>query len=573
MQHRRILVPLALAGSFGIALAPGFAMASTTSHSAVSPAFGTSTAKSGNLKQFSSPLSKSVFSRHAASADAASKTTSGTTSNPDLAVYIGGGQISTYGVELVAGFVGLDNGSATLTISWGDGTTQTITDVTAQSDGGGVLDYTHTYSALGAYDVTVTLTDAYSDTATNTTVVQTASEYTAFGPFRILDTRAGTGAAKAAIAAHGTLKFKVVGTGGNGVSVPTGATAVVLNVTATQVNASGVLTVYNNEDADGYSIDRPETSNLNFGKGQTVANLVVVPVGADGTVDFYNGSTGTTQVVADVQGYYTAASAATYTPITPTRVLDTRKGTGTGGTIAKIAAGGSVTLTIGGVGSVPSTATAAQLNITAVNGTHSGFITADGGAGASTASSNVNYGPNQAVANSAIVPFGDLSTDSHEITLHNSSTGPVDLVVDVSGYYQAAAVGGSAYIPLYAPERIYDSRVKDNGVYDGPLSAGKTVPFPITNDTLETAFVLNATVTGTTGNGYLELYPYNGGSTALPGTSTLNWVKGQTIPNLAVVSAGTVLDGNFGSYDLGLYVGGTGTAQVVLDAFGFFPSN
>src|SRR5258707_9130843 len=55
-------------------------------------------------------------------------------------------------------------------------------------------------------------------------------------------------------------------------------------------------------------ITRPVTSNLSFTAGETIPNLVVVPVGADGKVDFYN-SAGTVQLIADLSGYYTARSA------------------------------------------------------------------------------------------------------------------------------------------------------------------------------------------------------------------------------------------------------------------------
>ncbi len=44
-------------------------------------------------------------------------------------------------------------------------------------------------------------------------------------------------------------------------------------------------------------------SNLNFLPGQTVPNLVVAPVGIDGSVDFFNGSPGSVQLIADVAGY------------------------------------------------------------------------------------------------------------------------------------------------------------------------------------------------------------------------------------------------------------------------------
>lgn len=77
-----------------------------------------------------------------------------------------------------------------------------------------------------------------------------------------------------------------------------GVTAVVLNVTVTQPSSFGFLTVY--PDSQG----QPLASNLNWVAGQTVANLVIVPV-VNGNVDFYNGSTGTVHVIADLAGYFT----------------------------------------------------------------------------------------------------------------------------------------------------------------------------------------------------------------------------------------------------------------------------
>src|SRR5439155_269772 len=81
--------------------------------------------------------------------------------------------------------------------------------------------------------------------------------------------------------------------------IPVGARAVTLNVTATNPTAGGYLTVF------PHGQSRPTASNLNFTAGQTIPNLVTVPVGADGKVDFYN-FLGTTDVVADVFGYYTS---------------------------------------------------------------------------------------------------------------------------------------------------------------------------------------------------------------------------------------------------------------------------
>ncbi|MGH8960169.1 MAG: hypothetical protein ACRDWT_03025 [Jatrophihabitantaceae bacterium] len=111
-------------------------------------------------------------------------------------------------------------------------------------------------------------------------------------PARVLDTRVGIGAAKKPVSNGGTVAVQVEGQGG----VPaSGVSAVVLNVTVTNPTGTGYATVY----ADGQP--KPTASNLNYVAGQTVPNLVVAPVGADGKVDIsvYR----STDLFADVSGY------------------------------------------------------------------------------------------------------------------------------------------------------------------------------------------------------------------------------------------------------------------------------
>src|SRR5665648_485821 len=119
--------------------------------------------------------------------------------------------------------------------------------------------------------------------------------FTSLSPSRLLDTRAGVGAPKAPVVAGRTVALQVAGRGG----VPaSGVSAVVLNVTVTAPTRAGYLTVY------GDGTTRPLASNLNFIPAQMVPNLVIAPVGTNGKVALYNGSTGTVQLVADVAGYY-----------------------------------------------------------------------------------------------------------------------------------------------------------------------------------------------------------------------------------------------------------------------------
>jgi len=154
-----------------------------------------------------------------------------------------------------------------------------------------------TPSTVGTYTVTVTASDATSATGrtTFTWTVRTPGALVALSPARVLDTRIGMGAVRAPVAAGGSVAVQITGAGG----VPSsGVSAVVVNVAVTEPAAAGFVTVW----AGG--APRPTASNLNFVAGQTVPNLVVAPVGADGKIQLYNSAGGSTELVADVAGYY-----------------------------------------------------------------------------------------------------------------------------------------------------------------------------------------------------------------------------------------------------------------------------
>ncbi|MDA3033604.1 MAG: hypothetical protein O3A28_01085 [Actinomycetota bacterium] len=115
---------------------------------------------------------------------------------------------------------------------------------------------------------------------------------TAITPQRLLDTR-GASPVGALDGSGAPLRLQVTGD-----AVPSGASAVVMNVTAVQARASavgGFVTVY------PCDVPRPNTSNLNFVDGQTVPNQVTVALAADGTVCFH--VYGRAHLLADVTGY------------------------------------------------------------------------------------------------------------------------------------------------------------------------------------------------------------------------------------------------------------------------------
>ena len=78
------------------------------------------------------------------------------------------------------------------------------------------------------------------------------------------------------------------------------AAAVVLNVTVTEPVAAGFVTVFP-------CGERPLASNVNVVAGQTVPNLVVVPVSAAGTVCVFTSQPA--HLLADVTGWFLAGEA------------------------------------------------------------------------------------------------------------------------------------------------------------------------------------------------------------------------------------------------------------------------
>jgi hypothetical protein len=117
--------------------------------------------------------------------------------------------------------------------------------------------------------------------------------FTPQNPSRLMDTRGAGGPLGA-----GQIRSLQV-RNGSGLA-PANATAVVVNVTATGTTApGGFLTVSPHPGSN-----TPSTSDLNFGPGQTIANLVVVRVGTNDSIDIFNNN-GSTQVIVDLEGYYT----------------------------------------------------------------------------------------------------------------------------------------------------------------------------------------------------------------------------------------------------------------------------
>jgi hypothetical protein len=244
------------------------------------------------------------------------------------------------------------------------------------------------------------------------------SGYKTLAPVRVLDTRKPIGVStKAPVPADGHITLDLSS------AVPVGTTAVTMNVTVTNPKASGYLTVY----PDGTSA--PTASNLNFTAGQTVPNLVTVPVN-NGKVDFQNASAGTVDVIADLAGYYgDAASGATagLAPQFPSRIYDTRFDSPTDNP-KPVAPGATLTISPSLSQSNGPAPLGVIINVTVTDPTASGYLTVFPDGVARPTASNLNYSAGQTVPNLAAVALGTDGLD-----FYNGSSGTLNFIVDLDG--------------------------------------------------------------------------------------------------------------------------------------------
>ena len=369
------------------------------------------------------------------------------------------------------------------------------------------------------------------------------SSYHPLSPARVLDTRNGTGIAAGRVGPEGTIQAKVTGVGG---VPPTGVTAVALNVTVTNASGPGsYLTVWPTGSP------RPLASNLNFDAGVSVPNLVIASVGTDGKVSVFN-NRGTVDVVADVQGWYSNVQVgSSYVPVNPARVLDTRNGTGA--PAAQVGPGGTLQLDVTGVAGVPTTGvTAVVLNMTVdrATGPESYLTVWPSGAVRPTAS-NLNFTSGPPSTNLVVAQVGG----DGNVAVYNN-VGSTDVIADVAGWFGPS--GGSTYFGI-SPTRILDTR---QGA--GPVGHGATIDLAVAGAggvpaTGVTSVVLNVTATQPSAPaGYLTLFP---AGTARPVASNLNFVAGETAPNLVVVR---VQSGKVSIYN------NAGSTHLVADVQGWF---
>ena len=229
-------------------------------------------------------------------------------------------------------------------------------------------------------------------------------------PTRVLDTRAGVGAPAGRLSTGATVRLALRDQPGTG--IPADAGAVVLNVTATEPEAAGYVTVWPCDQA------QPSASNLNVDGGATVPNLVIAPVSADGTVCL--GTMSGLHLLADVEGWF--AADAPYHGVNPVRLLDTRSAGG-----QRVPGGQTVELPV--AAAAPAGADAVVVNVTAADADGSGYVTVWPCGTPRPNASNLNLANGDTRPNLVVAKVGD----GGRICLFTSSA--AHLVVDFQGWF------------------------------------------------------------------------------------------------------------------------------------------
>jgi hypothetical protein len=409
--------------------------------------------------------------------------------------------------------------------------------------GGG--SFSVTFNTAGTQSVTATDTVTSSITGSQAGITvedHSGSTYHAIAPARVLDTRPTGGVV---VNAGLTGKF-IVGTvrtfqvanahyvgGGSAVAVPAGATAVTGNLTVTGATANGVVALGPTVSPTGDAL------TIAFAKGETRADSVTIGLGTGGVLQAVYRSTtagATVQVIFDVTGYFTAdVTGATYHPLAPGRILDTRP---TSGGVTNIGLAGKFkskvirTFSVAGVRGVgwssalvPAGATAVTGNVTVSNATSDGFVSVGPSMIAVPKTSTVNITPGVNCANGVTVGLNGGKLQAVWVGQDGSSA---DVIFDVTGYFTADSTG-LRYHPL-APVSILDTST--NQGLSGAIVSGAP-----RNLVVGGAATVPADAAGISGNltavnpsarGWAQLAPSISGT---PTSSTVNANAHQTIAN------------------------------------------
>ena len=367
-----------------------------------------------------------------------------------------------------------------------------------------------------------------------------ATTYVPIAPTRIVDSRSGS-VSLAHLSGKFTTSvartFQVAGLG----PIPANAVAVTGNATVTNQNHAGYLAVTPTPQ------NAPTSSTVNFPLGDNRGNNLTVTLSPTGTLSatLVAGTGKTADLIFDVTGYFVADNSAdTYVPVAPSRLIDSRDGTGQPsvpgdegpGIPAKFIAGQPQTFTNFPEGFnfsmntvIPLAATAITGNLTVTNQTRAGYLAITPDPTSTPTSSNLNFPTHDNRGNGFTAQFN--ASHQFSIVYMASAGATADVILDVTGYY-LADLSGLHFYPL-APGRVLDTRAgvansELSGVFNAsaPREVSVAGHWAIPSDAQ--AATGNLTVTDQTAAGYVAITT---ASVSSPTTSSLNFPIGDNRGN------------------------------------------
>ena len=347
--------------------------------------------------------------------------------------------------------------------------------------------------------------------ATQPGALQAAMPFVAVAPRRLMDTRDGTGAAKARLTPNTAYRLAVVGHGTGNAEV---ASAVALNVTATGSSDAGFVTVWPCDAA------LPNTSNLNFAAKQTIPNAVVARISADGFVCFQ--ASAAVNLIVDNDGWFPVGSFVQ--PKRPDRLIDTRSG-------APISPNVALEVQVTGRFDVPTDASSSLLNVTVTGPVSGGFVTVYPCGQPVPETSNVNFEAGQTIPNLVLAAAG---VGGKTCVVSSVAT---HIIVDIMAIFPAVTD-----VKAQLPARILDTRkARPNGTPAGTIHAGEILTVPLKETTAGAPLVsegafLNVTAAAPQKAGFMTVWRC---SDAKPSTSNVNFSAGINTANLVITASDT----------------------------------
>lgn len=320
---------------------------------------------------------------------------------------------------------------------------------------------------------------------------------------------------------------------------PAGATAALVNVTGVDSSNQGYFTAEPCSFGQNYQLSA--WSNGNVRPGRAVAGTAVVALDSQKRFCVYQ-STAMHSIV-DVLGYFappdSAPDGSLYTPVSPVRTTDSRSWPyctpeNTCTNLGRVPANAEV----GNLANSPVNAVATVANITVVQPSEAGFLTADDCTSlpANSPHSNVNFAAGDVVANLTLSP-SESSTDGERFcTFSQTSTHEL---IDVQGFFAPAIQGGLGYNSLQ-PSRLVDTRQ----CWADPVTGEQRCSqLNAANDIIHIqapagaeAVVINITTVSAQINGsYVSAGPCSVITAGSPQFSNVNAVIGTAVANAAIV--------------------------------------